>query len=65
LPGFGSPWVPVAVALLSNAPPVTMVAVTVIVVLAPEARLAMVHGRAAQPLPETFVIVRFVGVSVT
>ena len=55
----------VAVAELSNAPAAVIVAVTLIVVFAPEARLAIVHGSAEQPLPVTFVIVRFVGVSVT
>src|SRR5258706_1608043 len=55
----------VAVALLSKVPAALMVAVTVIVVLAPEARLAMVQGKAAQQPPVTFVMVRFVGVSVT
>jgi hypothetical protein len=42
-----------------------IVAVTVIVALDPEARLGIVHGSAEQPPPLTFVIVRFVGVSVT
>ena len=51
LPGFGSGSVPDAVALLSNAPAALIVAVTVIVTFAPEARLAMVQGRAAQPPP--------------
>src|SRR5215212_1765368 len=55
----------VAVAVLSNAPAALMVAVTLMVVLAPEARLAMVHGRAAQPEPLTLVMVRLDGVSVT
>src|SRR5436190_18859065 len=62
---FGSLSAGVAVALLSNAPAALIVAVTLMVVFAPEARLAIVHGRAAQPLPLTFVMVRFVGVSVT
>src|SRR5260221_450499 len=51
----------VGVALLSKAPPAAVVVVT----LAPAARLGMVHGRAEQPPPVTFVIVMFVGVSVT
>ena len=55
-----------AVALLSNAPAALMVAVTLMVVLAPLARVGMVHGSGkAQPEPLTPVIVRFVGVSVT
>src|SRR5207253_10827069 len=62
---FGSGSVAVAVAVLSNAPTGLIVAVTVIVAFAPEASEAIVHGRAAQPPPVTFVIVRFVGVSVT
>ncbi len=62
---FGSDWAGVAVALLSNAPAAVILAVTVIVVLAPEARLAMVQGKAAHPPPVTFVMVIFVGVSVT
>src|SRR4029078_8429158 len=61
--GAGS--VAVALELLSNAPTALIVAVTVIVVFAPDARLAMVHGSAAQPPPLTFVMVRLVGVSVT
>src|SRR5262245_43764578 len=62
---FGSNSAPVAVWLLSNVPIALMVAVTVIVVLAPEARLAMVQGSVAQPDPLTLVMVRLVGVSVT
>src|SRR3954447_17733049 len=62
---FGSLSAGVAVALLSNAPAALIVAVTLMVVFAPVARLGMVHGRAAQPLPLTLVMVRFVGVSVT
>ncbi len=65
LEGFGSVSAGVAVALLSNAPAALIVAVTLIVTFAPEARLAIVHGSAAQPPPDTFVMVRFVGVSVT
>src|SRR5260221_10482268 len=61
---FGSNSVADTVVLLSNTPEALIVAVTLIVTLAPEARLAIVHGNAAQPLPLTFVIVRFVGVSV-
>ena len=64
-PVFGSGCAAVAFALLSNAPAASMVAVAVIVVLAPEARLAMVQGSAAHPPPLTLVMVRLVGVSVT
>src|SRR5258705_540443 len=42
-----------------------IVAVTEIVVFAPDARLGIGDGNAAQPPPFTFVIVRFVGVSGT
>src|SRR5437870_3317649 len=62
---FGSDSAGVAVALLSNVPVALIVAVTLTVVLAPEARLAMVQGSAAQPEPLTLVIDRLVGVSVT
>src|SRR5205809_890075 len=62
---FGSDSVGVAVALLSNVPVALMVAVTLMVVFAPEARLGMVQGSAAQPEPLTLVMVRLVGVSVT
>src|SRR5258708_651749 len=62
---FGSDSAAVAVAVLSNAPAALIVAVTLIVVLAPEARLAMAQGKAAQPPPVTFVMVMFVGESVT
>src|SRR5450759_5347969 len=55
----------VAVAVLSKAPAAVIVAVTVIVTFAPLASDAIVHGSAAQPPPVTFVIVMFVGVSVT
>src|SRR5258708_919480 len=55
----------VAVAVLSKAPAALMVAVTLMVTFAPFPRLAMVHGRAAQPPPLTLVMVRLVGVSVT
>src|SRR5258706_324581 len=65
LPGFGSGCAAVAVAELSNAPAALIVAVTLMVVLAPEASEAIVHGSAAQPLPLTVVMLRFVGVSVT
>src|SRR5260221_7570492 len=61
---FGSDSAGVAVAVLSNAPAAVIVAVTVIVVFAPEARLAMVQGKAAQPPPVTFVMVMLVRVSV-
>jgi hypothetical protein len=63
--GVGSLCDAVAVARLSNAPAAVMVAVTVIVLLTPDARLAIVHGNAVQPPPLTPVIVRLVGVSVT
>src|SRR5260221_293448 len=62
---FGSDSAGVAVALLSKAPAAVIMAVTVMVTFAPEARLPRVHGKAAQPPPVTFVMVRFVGVSVT
>src|SRR5436190_308056 len=65
LPGFGSVSVAVAVALLSNAPGAMIVAVTVMTVFAPEARLAMMHGENDVQAPLTFVMVRFAGVSVT
>src|SRR5216684_300104 len=65
LPTFGSGSVADTVALLSKAPTAVIVAVTLIVVLAPEARLGIVQGRAEQPPPLTLVMVRFVGVSVT
>src|ERR1043165_9994212 len=61
---FGSFSAGVAVALLSNAPAALIVAVTVIDVLAPLARLATVQGNAAHA-PLTLVIVRLVGVSAT
>src|SRR5258708_32361344 len=61
----GSDSTAVAVALLSKAPAALIVAVTVIVTVAPEASVAMVQGKAAQPPPVTFVIVRLAGVSVT
>src|SRR5260221_13826220 len=62
---FGSSSAGVAVAELSNAPAALIVAVTLMVVLAPEASEGIVHGSAAQPLPLTVGMVRFVGVSVT
>src|SRR6266446_9517045 len=62
---LGSDSAGVAVAVLSKAPAAVIVAVTLIVVFAPEARLAIVQGKAAQPPPETFVMLRFVGVSTT
>src|SRR5437762_1703355 len=62
---FGSNSFAVTVALLSNAPAAVIVAVTLMVVFAPLTRLAIVQGSAAQPLPLTLVMVRFVGVSVT
>src|SRR5829696_8237686 len=63
--GLGSGSVAFAVAALSNAPMAAMVAVTVIVTLAPGASDGIVHGSAAQPPPLTLVIVRLLGVSVT
>src|SRR6185369_14778621 len=65
LPRFGSNSFASTDALLSKVPVAVIVAVTVMVVFAPEASEAMMHGRAAQPPPLTFVIDRFVGVSVT
>src|SRR5437763_490517 len=62
---FGSDSAGVAVALLSNVPASFPARRTSDLVLAPEARLAMVQGSAAQPLPLTLVMVRLVGVSVT
>src|SRR5947209_6871468 len=64
LPGTGSDSVPLALAVLSNAAAAVIVAVTVIVVFAPAASVAMVHGSARQP-PVTLVMVMFDGVSVT
>src|SRR5436190_885909 len=64
-PGFGSVSVPETVVLLSNAPAALIVAVTLMTVFAPEARLAMMQGENDAQAPLTFVIVRFVGVSVT
>src|SRR5947209_497448 len=61
---FGSGSIAVAVALLSKAPAPLIVAVMLMVVLAPEARVAFVHGSDAQA-PVTLVMVRFDGVSVT
>src|SRR2546430_969225 len=61
----GSGSVAETVVLLSKEPAALIVAVTLMVALAPEARLAIVHGSAAQPPPLTFVMLRFVGVSVT
>ena len=58
--GTGSVSVAVAVAALSNAPAALIVAVTVIVAFAPEARLTIVHGSVTQA-PLTVAIVRFVG----
>src|SRR5258706_440483 len=62
---LGSLSVAATVALLLNAPGALIEAVTVMVAFAPEARLAMVQGRAAHPPPVTLVMVRFDGVSVT
>src|SRR5260221_3007380 len=60
---FGSDSAGVAVAVLSNAPAAVIVAVTLMVTFAPEARLAMVQGKAAQPPPAPFGMVRVVGVA--
>jgi hypothetical protein len=62
---FGSVSAGRAVALLSNAPAATIVAVTLMVTPGPTGRLGMVHGSATQPPPLTPVMVRFDGVSVT
>ena len=64
-PGTGSCSAAVAVAELSNAPAWSIVAVTLIDAVAPEAIDGIVHGNALQPAPLTVVMVRFVGVSVT
>lgn len=63
--GEGSNSAAVAVAELSNAPGALIVADTLMVVFATGARLAIVQGRAEQPEPETAVMVRFAGVSLT
>src|SRR5436189_38756 len=65
LPVFGSDSVPFAVALSSTALSRSIVAVTVMTVFAPEARLAMMHGENDVQAPLTIVVVRFAGVSVT
>src|SRR5438874_1090455 len=65
LPRFGSPSFAETVALLSNAPGALIVAVTVMVAVAPLAIEAIVHGSAEQPPPVTLVMVRLDGVSVT
>src|ERR1043166_724701 len=65
LPGTGSGSVAETVAVLSKDPAAVIVAVTLIVTFAPEARDAIVHGSAAQPPPLTLVMERFDGVSVT
>src|SRR5437588_80789 len=62
---FGSGSVAETSAALSKEPASLIVAVTLMVAFAPEARLAIVHGSAAQPPPLTFVMLRFAGVSVT
>src|SRR5438270_11462312 len=64
LPGTGSGSVADTVALLSKAPAAVMVAVTVMVVFAPEARLEIVQGSDPQA-PLTVVMVRCVGGSAT
>jgi hypothetical protein len=53
------------VALLSKMPVAVILAVTVIVTLAPLTSEPIVHGKAAQPPPLTFVMFSCVGVSVT
>src|SRR5258706_15914161 len=54
---FGSSSAGVAVAELSNAPAALIVAVTLMVVFAPEASEGIVHGSAAQPLHRKMVVV--------
>ena len=58
--GTGSDSSASTVALLSNVPEASMVAVTVMVVSAPEASDGIVHGSAAQPPPLTLVMVAFI-----
>src|SRR5215217_2417380 len=65
LPGTGSASVAVTVTELLNGPGVLIVAVTVMVSFAPDARLAMVHGSAEQFVLLTVWMVRFDGVSAT
>src|SRR5687768_4976896 len=65
LPGDGSFSVAATVTRLSNGPEATMLALTLIVTLAPLDRLAMVHGKAAHPAPLTLLMARLAGVSVT
>src|SRR5258708_3633650 len=60
---FGSGWAAVAVAFNATAPAEIFALSLHVAVPISEARLAMVHGRAAQPPPVTLVMVRFVGVS--
>src|ERR1043165_9229647 len=60
---FGSNSAAVAVALLSNGRGGVIAAVSLMVLFRRHAREAIVPGRPDQPLPLTFVIVRFVGVS--
>src|SRR5207248_82998 len=64
LPLFGSGSFALAVALLSKAPTAVIVAMTVMVVFAPDARLEIVHGSDPQA-PLTLVMVRLDGVSET
>src|SRR5258708_6901594 len=63
--GFGSDSAAVAAAVLSKAPAALLVALPLILVVAPQAQVAVAQGRAAQPPPVTFVMVMFVGESVT
>src|SRR5438270_12812174 len=65
LPLFGSGSFAVTVALLSNAPVAVMVAVTVMVVFAPEARLEIVQGSEIGRAPCREVVVMLGGVSET
>src|SRR5258708_6722693 len=65
LEGFGSVSAGVAVALLWKDAAAVGVAGRFLVTFAPETKLAIVHGSAAHPPPDTFVMVKFVGVWVT
>src|SRR5947209_19000177 len=62
---FGSGSLAETFAVLSNEPAALIVAVTVMVTFDPTPRVAIVHGSALQPPPVTFVMARFVGVSLT
>src|SRR5260370_947746 len=65
LEGFGSVSAGVAVALLSFFSTDLAAAEMFTVTLPAALPMSRVHGRAAQPPPDTFVMVKFVGVSVT